>query len=445
MCGTTSLLSLTYHQASSSLEGRGFGIVPGLERIGALMDLLSQPQLSFQSIHLAGTNGKTSTARMIAAILGAHGLNTGLYTSPHLHTVRERFVLAGWHERLLWDQMSEAEFASTLSYLLPFVELVESRRGEPVTYFELATAMAFEWMSQRSVAAGVIEAGMGGRWDATNLVDGMVAVLTPIDVDHSSFLGTTPLSNAEEKVEIIKPGATVVAAAQRPEVARLIEQRATAAGAFLVSLGREIFVEGSEGAAGGRVVTVRTQRTVYEELYLPLFGMHQGTNLALAAAAAESFLDRRLDDAQLRAGLASVRSPGRMEVVGRAPLVVLDGAHNPLAARALAATVSGDFLYRSMTLVVSIFEDKDIAGMLGHLMPLADRVVLTRMEHPRGAAPLEMLKAMPQMPVPIPQEIIEPLEEAVDVAIASAGPQDLVLITGSLQAVGQARRHLLGL
>lgn len=438
-------MALTYHQASSSLESRGFGIKPGLERIRALTGLLSEPQRNFQSIHLAGTNGKTSTARMIAAILGAHGLNTGLYTSPHLHTVRERFALAGWDGGPVWEQMSEAEFASTLSYLLPFVELVENRRGEPVTYFELATAMAFEWMSERSVAAGVIEAGMGGRWDATNLVEGIVAVLTPIDVDHSSFLGTTPLRNAEEKVEIIKAGATVVTAAQRPEVAALIERRAAAAQATLLRLGREFLVDSSEAAVGGRAVTVRTHRTLYEDLFVPLHGKHQATNLALAVVAAESFLDRQLDDAQLRAGLASVRSPGRMEVVSRGPLVVLDGAHNPLAAKALAATLSGDFLYTTMTMVVSVFEDKDVAGMLAHLIPLADRVIFTRMQHARAAAPQRLAAAAPPMPVPIRQEIIEPLEEAVDLAIASASREDLVLVTGSLEAVGQARRHLLGL
>lgn len=439
---------MTPREAKAFLESRGFGITPGLERIQALMDLLDGPQLTYPTIHLAGTNGKSSTARMITAILAAHGISAGLYTSPHLSDVTERFALAGWHGGFNWQEISDEELASTLEYLLPFIQLVENDLNDSLTYFELTTAIAFEWMAQRTVGVGVIEAGMGGRWDATNLIDAAVAVLTQIDVDHADYLGSSSLENAMEKVGIIKNGSIVVSADQRPEVADLIQTTAIQMQAPVLVEGRDFFVDSNLVAIGGRSVAVRTSRAEYQDLFVPLHGAHQAYNLSMAVAACEAILDRELDEAQLGAGLAAVRSAGRLEVVRRQPLVVLDGAHNPHAATALAATLSQDFHFKHLTLVVSIFEDKDIAGILAQLVPVATRVIFSSSDSPRSASP-QALKKMAELSLAsgifgpgVALEVMEPLEDAINLAIATADPEDMVLITGSLHAVGQASDFL---
>jgi dihydrofolate synthase / folylpolyglutamate synthase len=436
-------LGLTPKQAHAFLDARGFGITPGLARIEALTRLLSEPQLNFLTIHLAGTNGKTSTARILTAILAGHGLSTGLYTSPHLHDVRERFVLAGWDEGPVWDIIGEQEFADTLTYLLPFIQMVEDDLGESLTYFELTTALAFEWMSEHSVAAGVIETGLGGRWDATNLVRSMVSVITPIDVDHSAYLGTTPQANASEKVDIIKVGSTVVSAGQTPEVMEQLNTRVKKVGANPLVLGTDFHIASNETAVGGRAVTLKTPRATYEDLFLPLHGAHQGVNLALAVAAAEAFVDRNLDFDLLQASLLSVTSPGRLEVVGRKPLIVLDGAHNPHAALALRNTLSSDFLFKNLTVVLSIFEDKDIKGVLDQLIPAADRVILTRGDNPRFASPETLRDLAPVVPGQDPPELVPTMADAVDRARSISDEEDMILITGSLHGVGDARRYLL--
>jgi dihydrofolate synthase / folylpolyglutamate synthase len=430
---------MTPREAKALLDSRGFGITPGLERIQALMDLLDNPQLSYPTIHLAGTNGKSSTARMITAILASHGLSAGTYTSPHLRDVTERYALAGWNEGLSWEEMSDDELASTMAYLLPFIELVESELNESLTYFELTTAIAFEWMAQRTVGLGVIEAGMGGRWDATNLIDSSVAVLTPIDVDHLEFLGASSRDNASEKVGIIKPGSTVVSADQRPEVADLIQSTANELDSKVLVEGRDFFVDANDTAVGGRIGSIRTGRAEYPDLFLPLHGAHQIYNLALAIAASESFLEATLNEDQLRVGLDSVRSPGRLEVVRRQPLVVLDGAHNPHAAAALASTLPRDFLFKRLTLVLSIFMDKDIPGILGHLLPVADRAIFTSSDSPRSAPPGALREISARLDTPAELDVREPIGEAISLAVAASDPEDLILVTGSLHAVGQAR------
>ncbi len=435
-------MGLTYKQAHDYLESRGFGITPGLARIEALTRLLDDPQLNFLTIHLAGTNGKTSTARILTAILAGHGLSTGLYTSPHLSEVRERFVLAGWDEGMVWDIIGEEEFAQTVNYLMPFIEMVESDLGEPITYFELTTAIAFEWLSDRTVSAGVIETGLGGRWDATNLVRSQVGVLTPIDVDHSKYLGTTPAANGAEKVDIIKVGSTVVSAGQTPEVMDLLNARTTKVGAESLVLGTDFHIVSNETAVGGRAVTLKTPRATYEDLFLPLHGAHQGVNLALAVAAAEAFLDRNLDFDLLQAALASVTSPGRLEVMGRQPLVVLDGAHNPHSALALRNSLSSDFLFKNLTMVIAVFDDKDIAGVLNELVPAADRVIFTRADNPRASSPQTLAAVAPVVPGQGAPELIPTMAEAVDRAIQISDEEDMILITGSLHGVGEARRHL---
>lgn len=434
-------VNLTFKQAQALLDKRGFGITPGLERIEALVDMLDHPELSYPTVHISGTNAKTSTGRILAAILAGHGLKTGLYTSPHLSSVTERYSLFGWDEGLIYEDISKEDFAFTLGYLLPFVELMENDRDESLTYFELTTAIAFEWMSEKSVGAAIMESGMGGRWDATNLVDGSVAILTPIDVDHKEFLGNSPAANASEKVEIIKPGATVVTAAQHPEVADQIHAKAKAVGAQVIGVGDQLHLDVNDTAVGGRLVSVRTPTAAYEEMFLPLHGAHQGANLALAIAAAEALLNSQLDHDQLRAALLSVTSPGRLEVLNRHPLVVVDGAHNPSAAAALVATLPHDFAYERLTVVATVFEDKDVAGVLTPLASIAGRMILTRSNSSRSADPVELRRAMPASAVQ--PEVVESLEEAVDLAVSSSLDDEMVLVTGSLFGAGQARRHLL--
>jgi dihydrofolate synthase / folylpolyglutamate synthase len=435
-------VGLSFKEAYSLVERRGFGIKPDLSRIQRLLEMADNPQLGYPTIHLAGTNGKSSTARMTGAILAAHGLNSGIYTSPHLQSVRERMSLAGWGPSgLIWEYIPEEEFASTLEYLVPFIDLVEQDLGE-MTYFEVTTALAFEWMLERSVAAGVIEAGLGGRWDATNLIRSAVAILTHIDVDHSKMLGTTPVENAREKVEIIKPGASVISDRQEPEVEALVNERARTRGAKLLMLGRDFHVRGDLTAVGGRVISIETGAAHYEDLFVPLHGIYQSSNLALAVAASEGFLGRRLDQDILAAVAADIKCPGRLEVVGHRPLVLLDGAHNPHAAGALARSIDQEFHYRQLIVVFTVSKDKDINGMLSKLEPIADRIILSRFDNSRAAPPTELaqLPALRGKQV----KVVESLDEAVDLAIATAAGDDIVLVTGSLYGVGQAREHLVG-
>ncbi|MDQ4149680.1 MAG: bifunctional folylpolyglutamate synthase/dihydrofolate synthase [Actinomycetota bacterium] len=433
-------MPLEFREALASIDARGFGIKPDLSRIARLLELLDDPQLAFPTIHISGTNGKTSTARMIGTILAAHGLNTGIYTSPHLRSVRERMAIAAWDSSgLIWEEISEEEFAATLYYLQPLIALVEADLGQ-MTYFEVTTALAFDWMAERSVGAGVVEVGLGGRWDATNLVQSAIAVLTTVDVDHRPILGSTRLENAKEKVDIVKPGATVVSAVQAPDVRELLEGKAQAEGARLVLSGRDFRLTSDETAVGGRLVGIQTARARYEDLYLPLHGAHQSANLALAVAAAEEFLGRPLDHRSLAAAVRAVTSPGRLEVVARHPLVVLDGAHNPHAAAALALAVQQEFRYRNLTSVVAISQDKDLEGILSKVVPMADRVIISRFANARAADPEELALIASQYGKPV--QVVPSLDDSVDLALSTSSEEDLVLVTGSLYAVGEARKHL---
>jgi dihydrofolate synthase/folylpolyglutamate synthase len=429
-----------YASALDSLEQRGFGIRADLGRIRALMALLNDPQLTYPTIHLAGTNGKSSTSRMIASILAGHGLTTGLYVSPHLQSVRERFSRFGMSSGELSEEIIDEEwFGKIFDYLKPFAEMVESERREDITYFEMTTAVAYEWMADAAVDVGVFEAGMGGRWDATNLVMPRVSVLTEIAVDHRKFLGETPLDNAREKVGIIKEGSVVVSASQLPEVAELIESVSDE----LLVFGEEFLLTSDELAVGGRRLTVKGARATYEELFLPLFGVHQARNFAVAVAACESFLGRALDHDTLRGTAESITSPGRMEVVGHEPLVVLDGAHNPAGATALEQAVRDSFSGKHRTLVITVLQDKDADEMIPSFESIADRIIFTKTKHgPRPAANPEDLRDLVKGETPT--EVIDDMKEAVKAAIEGVPDGGMVIVTGSLYGVGEAREALVG-
>ncbi len=414
----------------------GSGVRPNVQRIKALAELLGNPQDSYSSIQIAGTNGKSSTTRMIAAILGAHGITAGFYTSPHLQSPRERFGLAGLGpDGPVMEVISREAFAGTWDYLTPFIETIENEASDRVTYFETTTAMSFTWMAEVPVAVGVFEAGLGGAWDATNLVGSSVAVLTHVDVDHIEFLGATPLENAKEKVGIIKPDATVISAEQERDVVELINRTA---GEPVKYLGRAFEIVADEPALGGRFLSVRGLFGLYEDLSLPLFGAHQSRNLAIAIAACEAFLDRALDPLALTEALGIVTSPGRMEILGKRPLVVIDGAHNPDGAAALAKALGQSFPRTKLTLIAGISEGKDSAGILKHLLPLADRVIFTRGAHLRSADP----SRLPALGHDV--EIIEPLPKAIDAARDEATPEEMILVAGSLFLAGEARDYLVG-
>lgn len=426
---------MRYEDAVAELEARGPGrMVPGLERIAAVADLLGDPQHAYPTVHVAGTNGKTTTARLVARILCAHGLTAGLTTSPHLREVTERFALCT-------EPIDGAEFAETYEHLRPYLQEVD-RRGESVTYFEALAAMAFLWFADKPVDVGVFEVGMGGAWDATNLIRSQVAVVCPIGLDHPE-LGSTVEQVAGEKAGILKEGTVGVIREQRPEAARVLEARAEEVGARLVREGSDFAVPARELAVGGQRLGIRGLRGHYRGLFLALHGEHQARNAAAAVAACEELLDRPLADEALREALGGASSPGRMEVVGRHPLVLLDGAHNPDAAAALVAALREVFIWRRLFLVVGVLETKDAAGIVA---PLASRTTLAHAcasGHPR-ALPAERMGEVCRG-AGIDTVAHPTVEAALDAAEADAEPDDLILVTGSLYTVADARpRYLKG-
>jgi dihydrofolate synthase / folylpolyglutamate synthase len=376
-----------YADAVAALEARGMGrMLPDLDRITRLAALLGDPQLSYPSVHVTGTNGKGSVVRMVGALCSAAGMSAGTYTSPHLQSLRERFTLAGRH-------ISPRRFAEVHDEVVPLAALVdeEARNVHPddrVTSFELLTAMAYAWFADAPVDVGVFEVGMGGRWDATNVVRGDVAVINVVDVDHSE-LGATPVEVAREKVGIVKPGALVVSARQPPEVLEVIEDAVTAAGARLWLAGRDFDVVDRQVAVGGQLVTLRIGDRQIDDVLLPLFGDHQADNAALALAAFAGLTGdafTAMEDDVVRHGLGAVVVPGRMEIARRDPTVVLDVAHNPHGARASAAAVDEAFGFRELVLVAACLADKDIDGILTAFRDAASQVLGTAADSPRAAS-----------------------------------------------------------
>src|SRR6266545_3996685 len=418
---------MEYREAVRALYGRmPSRIGPTLERIEHLVDLLDHPERTAPAIHLTGTNGKTSSARMITTLLAAFGVDAGRYTSPHLQDVRERIAMP---TRVI----SEEELAATWTYLEPFLAEVDRAHDQPVTFHEALTAMAFTWFAELPVDAQVIEVGMGGSWDATNVVDGKVAVVNRVGLDHPE-LGDTVAAVSGEKAGIIKRGATVVSQAQEREALEVIGERAQRQGASLLLADRDFGVERRRLAHGGQFLDLRTPTGLVEDVLVPLHGRHQADNAASALVAVETFLGGRpLDADTVRTGFAQVTSPGRLEVVRREPLVLLDGAHNPDGARALAASLLEEFVVDRRTLVVACLIDKDLGGILRGLAPAIGRLIVTTNSSPR-AAPAERLR----------KEAEPDVGSAVRLALDQAGESEAVVVTGSLYTVGEARELLMG-
>ena len=434
-----------FERAVDALLARGPGrMVPGLERITGLADLLGQPQLAYPTIHVTGTNGKGSIVRMVGALCAAAGLSAGTFTSPHMQSIRERLTLTGRH-------ISARRFAEVHDEVAILADVLDHQAGEDgdhVTFFELLTGMAYWWFADAPVDVGVFEVGMGGTWDATNLVRGDVAVISSIDVDHAE-LGDTPEEVAGEKAGIIKPGARVVVGRQRPEVLRRLEAAARDADAADVRLlGGELEVLERRVAVGGQQLALRVGTRVVDDILLPLHGAHQADNAALALGAFAALTGsafEAMDDDVIRHGLEAVTVPGRLEIVHREPTVILDGAHNPHGARAAAVAIDEAFEFRDLIVVVACLETKDVEGILDELREVADHVVVTRAPAPHTAT-LERMHAAALRTwgeTGIAVEAAEDLPVALDLAEQLAGDGDGVLVAGSLYTVGGARDRYL--
>jgi dihydrofolate synthase / folylpolyglutamate synthase len=404
---------------------------PTLARIQAMVDLLGSPQVEYPIIHLTGTNGKTTTTRIAVALLTALGVQVGAYTSPHLERVNERISYNG-----------DPIFDDDLDELLRVVALVEPHIGDVPTFFEILTAGAFRWFADLAVQAAVIEVGVGGTWDPTNVADGAVAVVTNVSIDHVEYLGPTLDAIAAEKAGIVKPGATLVLGETDPDLYNYFAQREPA---VVVRRDRDFGVRSSVAAIGGRVVELYTPGGSYPEIFLPLHGSHQADNAAIALAAVEAFTDMSLPPDLVAAAFAEVRSPGRLEVVRRKPLVLLDGAHNVAGAMALRAALNDEFATTaSRTIVVGLLREKEPHEMLAALgIADAQLLVCCRPPSPRGLDPAHVAKAAVELGFAESAiEIVDTVGEAVATGLLETPEDGQMIVTGSLYTVGAARAAL---
>ena len=417
-------------------------IEPSLDRIAHLMTLLGDPQLSYPVIHITGTNGKSSTARMVEALLRARGLNTGLVTSPHLHSITERIQLNG-------EPISPSKFVEAYDELEPYMAVVDAESinsdGPAMSYFEALTGMTFAVFADAPVDVAVIEVGMGGRWDATNVVQPDVAVITPVGLDHMEYLGDTIEAIATEKAGIIKQGCIAVIAQQQPEAAEVLLRRAVEVDAPVLREGIEFGVVDRSMAIGGQVVTLHGITGDYSDIVLSLYGAHQASNASVALAAVEAFFgaNERLNDENVHSAFGSVKSPGRLEIVRRSPTVIVDAAHNPHGAAVLASALEESFDFENIIGVVSIMADKDVDGVLAAFEATFNQVVITNNGAPR-AMDADELASHAEVIFGSDRIVVEPnladaIARAVDLADAAGTSGVGVVITGSVVTAGVAR------
>lgn len=417
---------------------------PSLDRILAFTELLGDPQTTFRSIHLTGTNGKTSTSRMVDTLLRALDLRTGRFTSPHVQRINERVSVDG-------EPLDDEAFVRAFNDVAPYVGLVDADQPHPVSFFETMVALAYAAFADAPVDVAVVEVGMGGTWDATNVVDADVAVVLPVAVDHARYLGDSLAAIAREKVGIIKPGALAVIAEQSPDVAAIVGERAAEVGARLVVEGVDFGVASRLPAVGGQVVSLQGLRARYDDVFIPLYGAHQAQNAAVALAAVEAFVgDAVLDDDLVRAAFAEVTSPGRLEVVRRSPTIVLDAAHNPAGAAATADALEDSFQFDPLIGVISVMGDKDAEGLLAAFEPHLAHVVVTQNSTDRAMPAADLARTAVEV-FGEDRVTVEPrLADAIDqaAALAEAGEavssmgSGAVLVTGSVVTVGEARTLL---
>lgn len=423
---------MDYPAALAYLDAHiGHGMRPGLERIKTLLEMMGHPEEGYPIIHVAGTNGKTSTSRIVTAVLAAHGLNTGTFISPHLQRVEERIGVNG-------RQASPDEFAQAMSDVAAFADIFESRGTERLTYFELTTATGFAWFSELAVDVGVVEVGLGGRLDATNAARGEVAVVTGIDFDHTEFLGDSLAAIAAEKLAITKQGATLVTGPLPAEARDIAAMVADEQGARHLAYQRDFQLEGSSPAVGGWLCQVSGVEGDYDDIFLPLLGRHQLINMTVAIAACEALLGRALDGDTLRRGLETVTSPGRLEPMASNPLLVLDGAHNRQGFASLARALDESFEPRRWVLLFAAMKDKDIPGMLGELAGRVAAAVVTSSGADRSYPPEDLAVLVSEALDIDAQAHVEP-ELALGTARRLAGAEGGVIVAGSLYLVGLIR------
>ncbi len=419
---------------------------PSLDRIEAFTELLGEPQRSFRTIHLTGTNGKTSTSRMIETLVRALDLRTGRFTSPHLQTMNERISIDG-------ESLTDEEFVRAFNDVAPYTHLVDADQAHPLSFFETMVGMAYAAFADAPVDVAVVEVGMGGAWDATNVVDADVAVVLPISVDHAKYLGDSTTAIAHEKAGIIKPGSIAVLAQQEPDVAALLIERATEVGATVAREGMEFGVVSRVPAVGGQMVALQGIRARYDDVFLPLYGAHQAQNAVMALAAVEAFAgEEPLDDDLVRAAFAEVTSPGRLEIIRRSPTIVLDAAHNPHGAAAAAAAIEDSFTFSPLIGVMGVMGDKDAAGVLEAFEPHLEHLICTQNSTSRSmsadALAATAIEIYGEDRVTVVRDLADAIERAATLAEAGEAFGDplgsgAVLVTGSVVTVGEARSMLL--
>ena len=428
---------MDYHQAVAYLDRHiGLGGKPGLDRINDLLDHMGRPDDGYPIIHVAGTNGKTSTSRLATLILVAHGLTTGTHTSPHLQKVEERLAINGRFA-------TADEFALAMSDVAAFADLREERGAEPNTYFELATASAFAFFADQAVNAAVLEVGLGGRLDATNVVDAEVCVVTSIGVDHTEYLGEDIASIAAEKVAIVGPKSILVTGPLPDQALDEVNRKSRELGIQHRRFGVDYSLGDSKRGVGGWLATIHGAEEDYEDIFLPLHGKYQLFNLSVAVAAAEAMLGGMLDVEALRDAIAAARMPGRMEPLSSSPLVLVDGAHNADGISALVESLREEFTTIRWQLLLGVMGDKNVELMVDRLEPVLDGVITTAVDDKRAVDPLKLADRVAKV-VDIPVLAGETVEDALDMARAEAGGDGAVLVTGSLYLVGAVRDLLQG-
>lgn len=421
-------------------------IEPSLDRISHLVTLLADPHLAYPVIHITGTNGKTSTSRMIESVLREMGLNTGLVTSPHLHSLTERIRLNG-------EPISAERFVEAYDELEPFLAIVDTESlangGPAMSYFEVLTGLAFAVFADAPVDVAIVEVGLGGEWDATNVVQPVVSVITPIGIDHTDYLGDTIQDIAQAKAGIIKEGVAAVLAHQTPEAAEVLLARCVEMNAIVAREGVEFGVVDRQLALGGQVVTLKGLNAEYDEILIPLYGVHQASNASVALAAVEAIFgaERPLNEEWIRAGFANVTSPGRLEVVRRSPTVIIDAAHNPHGAAVLAEALDESFAFEYIIGVVSVMGDKDVAGVLEALEPVFNEVVVTWNGVPRAMQSDEISVIATERfgadRVHASPDLASAIDKAIELADNAGTTGVGVVVTGSV-VTASAARALLG-
>lgn len=427
---------MNYEQAIAYVERHiGLGGDPGLDRIEDLLDLMGSPHEGYPIIHVAGTNGKTSTARLATLILVAHGLNTGTYTSPHLQHIEERLAVNGRFS-------TSEEFALAVADVAAFADLREDAGEIPNTYFELTTAAAFAFFADQAVNAAVIEVGLGGRLDSTNVVDAEVCVVTSIGQDHTEFLGEDLASIAGEKVAIAGPSSILVTG-QLPDVAvEVANQRARELGIQHRRYGIDYGIETYERGVGGWLATIRGAETTYEDVFLPLHGHYQLVNFTIAVAATEALVGRKLDVDALRDAASVATVPGRMEPLSTSPFLMVDGAHNADGVETLVESIREEYPTTKWQIVLGVMGDKNVDLMIEHLGPIARGVITAAVDEKRAIPAVELANRVAALLPDIPVIAADNIEYALDMARAEAGADGAVLVTGSIYLVGQVRDHL---